>query len=379
MTRGEPNLPALTLPTLNTLKLPTTPTPQYAFTWNAGGADSGYGGLLKTVTLPTGAVLSYFWGAYSFYHGRTAALGPNCAPLGPPNDAPVKQSGRPAAGVKTNGPEPLELEPAIPGTDCGPQNPNRWLDGIKGVVRRTETFTRADGAVVDAVTDYAQYAFPFGEQGTVSDSDGPQTITLVAHPADRDGHRSATATLFWGARTGTTGGGSPGGRVGADIRAATYDHDPYPGFISPFPQPLCGSSADALCVTHAIRVAQRTYEYDSGPTETGNRRLKQETTYFGPTAADGGCSGCASHTVTFSNSGADTWEGNGRHYGVETHTGNLGGDARDDHDRLGAGQLDVHATLGPAASAERAQPAHRDPGLLGGRPAISSSTPRPGS
>ena len=75
VTRGEPNLPALTLPTLNTLKLPTTPTPQYAFTWNAGGADSGYGGLLKTVTLPTGAVLSYVWGAYSFYHGRTAALG----------------------------------------------------------------------------------------------------------------------------------------------------------------------------------------------------------------------------------------------------------------------------------------------------------------
>ena len=121
VTRGEPNLPALTLPTLNTLKLPTTPTPQYAFTWNAGGADSGYGGLLKTVTLPTGAVLSYVWGAYSFYHGRTAALGPNCAPLGPPNDAPVKQSGRPAAGVKTNGPEPLELEPADPGHRLQPR------------------------------------------------------------------------------------------------------------------------------------------------------------------------------------------------------------------------------------------------------------------
>ncbi len=328
VTRGEPNLPSLTLPTLNALKLPTAPTPQYAFTWNAGGADSGYGGLLKAATLPTGAVLSYVWGAYNFYHGRTAAISVNCAPLGPPNDAPVKQSGRPAAGVKSNGPEPLEPAPTIAGTDCSPQNPNRWLDGVKGVVRRTDTFARADGAVVDAVTDFAQFAFPFGEQGTVSDSDGPQTITLVAQPADRDGHRTATATLFWGSRMGTTGGGSPGGRVGADIRAATYDHDPYPGFISPFPQPLCGSSADALCVTHAIRVAQRTYEYDNPATESGNRRLKQETTWFGPTAADGGCSGCASHTVAFSNSGADTWEGNGRHYGVETHTGNLGGDAR---------------------------------------------------
>ena len=32
--------------------------------------------------------------------------------------------------------------------------------------------------------------------------------------------------------------------------------------------------------------------------------------------------------MVFSNAGSDTWEGNGRHYGVETHSGNLGGDAR---------------------------------------------------
>ncbi len=328
VTRGDPNLRSLALPVLTALKLPTIPAPQYAFTWNAGGSDSGYGGLLKSATLPTGAVLSYFWGGYSFYHGRTASIGPNCTPIGPPNDAQVKQSGRPAPGVKTNGPEPLEPEPAIAGTDCSPQNPSRWLDTIRGVIRRTETFTRSDGAIVDAVTDYSQYAFPFGEQGTASDSDGPQSLTLVANPADRDGHRAATATLFWGARIGTTGGGSPGGRVGADIRLATYDHDPYPGFISPFPQPLCGSSADALCVTHSIRVARRTYEYDNASNESGNRRLKQETTYFGATAADGSCPGCASHTVVFSNAGSDTWESNGRHFGIETHSGNLGGDAR---------------------------------------------------
>ncbi len=98
--------------------------------------------------------------------------------------------------------------------------------------------------------------------------------------------------------------------------------------ILPFPQPLCGSAADALCVTHAARVVQRAYEYDIPATEVGNRRLRTEITYYGPTAADDSCSGCASHVVSFSNSGADSWEGNGRHYGVEAHSGNLGGDAR---------------------------------------------------
>jgi RHS repeat-associated protein len=329
VTRGEPNVPALTLPTLNALKLPTSPTPQYAFTWNAGGADSSVGGLLKTLTVPTGGVVSYFWGGYGFYHGRTASLSINCAPLGPPNNADVKQSGRPAPGVKTNGPEPLEPDaPSIAGTDCTLQNPDRWLDHAKGVVRRTETFARADGAVVDAVTDYAQWAFPFGEQGSLSNNLGPQSLTLVTQPADQNGHRVASATLFLGPRAGTLGGAEPGGRIGADVCVATFDHDPYPGFLLPFPQPLCGSAADALCVTHAVRVAQRSYEYDLPDIESGNRRLRAETTYYGPTAADGSCSGCATHAVAFTNFGSDTWEGNGRHFGIETHSGNLGADAR---------------------------------------------------
>lgn len=329
VTRGDPNVPSLALPTLNTLKLPTTTAPQYVFTWNAGGADSGAGGLLKTMTLPTGGIVSYVWNGYSFYHGRTASLSINCAPLGPPNNADVKQTGRPAPGVKTNGPETLEpLEPSIAGTDCSLQNPDRWLDHAKGVVRRTETFTRADGAVVDAVTDYAQYAFPFGEEGSLTNNLGPQSLTLVTQPADQDGHRAAAATLFLGGRKNTAGGGGPGDRIGADIRVTTFDHDPYPGLLLPFPQPLCGSTADALCVTHAARVSERAYEYDIPDTETGNRRLRAETTYYGPTAADDSCPGCAGHTVTYSNSGSDTWEGNGRHYGIETHSGNLGGDAR---------------------------------------------------
>lgn len=322
VTRGDPNPPSLALVTIAALGLPLSM--QYAFTWNAGGADSGYGGLLKTMTLPTGGVISYYWGGYGFYHGRTASLSINCAPLGPPNDAAVKQSGRPATGVKTNGPDPADFpEPAISGNDCSPQNPDRWLDTVKGVLRRTETVNG-----VDAVTDYAQWAFPFGEQGTASNNLGPQTLTLVTEPADVDGHRNAVGTLFWGAPAGSSsGGGSPGGRVGADIRTARYDTDPYPGLILPFPQPLCGGAADALCVTHSIRVVQRTFEYDDS-SSTKNRRLKSETTYFDNTNADGSCPGCAYHGVLWSNTGSNTWEGNGRHYDLETHTGNLGGDAR---------------------------------------------------
>ncbi len=221
VTRGDPNARSLTLPTINAIRLPGAPALQYAFTWNAGGADSGYGGALENDDAADRRRRLVRRGAYSFYHGRTASLSANCAPLGPPNDADVRQSGRPAPGVKTNGPEKAEIpEPAIPGTDCSPQNSNRWRDGVRGVVRRTTTFARADGTLVDAVTDYAQYAFPFGEGGTVSDNRGPQSLTLVTQPADRDGHRVATATLFWGARKGTVGGGTPGGRVGPPTSAS---------------------------------------------------------------------------------------------------------------------------------------------------------------
>ena len=328
MSRGQPNTASVALVTLNALKLPTAPTPQYSFDWNSGAGDGGFAGLLKTMTLPTGGVVSYVWGAYSFYHGRTASLSINCSPLGPPNNADVKQSGRPAAGVKTNLPGTEMPLPLIAGTDCSLQNPNRWLDGVHGLIRRTETYFRADGMGVDAVTDYAQYAFPFGEQGSVSQNLGPQTLTFVAHPADVDGHRTATATLFWGSPRGSSGSGIPGDHQGADIRVASYDHDPYPGVILPFPQPLCGSAADALCVTHAARVRQRAFDYDNPTGEAGNRRLKTETTYFAATNADGSCPGCASHTVAFSSSTGAAWETEGRHYNVETHSGNLGGDAR---------------------------------------------------
>jgi RHS repeat-associated protein len=320
VTRGQPNTASLDLPVITAIGLPVSV--QYEFTWNTGGADSGYGGLIRTMTLPTGGVVSYVWGTYSFYHGRTAALGPNCTPLGPPNDADVKQSGRPASGVKTNGPDAaLFPAPEISGNDCGPQNPNRWLDRVKGVVRRTE---RVNG--VDAMTDYAQYAFPFGEQGSVGNNLGTQSLTLITRPADADAHRTSAATLFQGVPAGTpSGGGVPGGKVGADLRLAHYDNDPYPGYLSSFSQPLCGGTGDALCVTHAVRVASRTFAYDAF---NRNRHLQAETTYYDNTNADGSCPGCAFHAVSYSNTGSNTWEGNGRHYNVETHSGNLGSDAR---------------------------------------------------
>ncbi|MGH9369442.1 MAG: hypothetical protein ACRD3M_17445, partial [Thermoanaerobaculia bacterium] len=325
LSHALPTVISSTVVTIDSLQLPQG---QYSFTYNTGTANGGPGGLLKTMALPTGGLLSYVWGVYSFYHGRTSSIGPNCTPLGPPNNADVKWSGRAPAGQETNqlvgGVDPdIPAIPNIAGTDCSPQNPNRWLDTVLGVIRRTETL-----GTTDSITDYAQYAFPFGERGSSPTNNfGPQTLTLVTYPADRDGRRNAAATLFWGARIATNGCDSPGDRCGADIRTASYDHDPF-YVASPFPQPLCGGAADSLCVTHASRVTQRTYEYDNPTSQGEHRRLQQSTTYYGPTAADGSCPSCEFHSATYSLSGSNTWEGNGRHYNTETHSGSLGNDSR---------------------------------------------------
>ena len=77
-----------------------------------------------------------------------------------------------------------------------------------------------------------------------------------------------------------------------------------------------------------MRVTRRTYDYDIPSSEILNRRLLSETTYHDNTNPDGTCPGCPYHVVSFSNTGANTWEGNGRHYNTETHAGNLGNDAR---------------------------------------------------
>ncbi len=323
VTRHEPNAASLNVPTIAAILLPA-PATQYSFTYNSGSSDNSWGGLMRTMTLPTGGIISYVWGGYSFYHGRTASISINCAPLGPANGADVKQSGRAAPGQTTNLPGSPPAAPSIPGTDCSPTNPNRFSDVQIGVIRRTETVNGQDSA-----TDYAQWSFPFGERGTSpTDSVGPQTLTLVTHPPDVDGRRRATATLFWGARKGAAGSSDSGDRSGADIRIASYDHDPYPGILLPFPQPLCGGAADSLCVTNSVRVIQRVFDYDSPAGETGHRRLLAETTFYQATAADGSCPGCQYHGYTMSLLNGKTWEDNGRHYNIEQHFGNLGNDGR---------------------------------------------------
>ena len=322
VTRGLPNQASLNLPTISSIALPVAA--QFSFSYNSGSSDNSWGGLVQTMTLPTNGVISYVWGTYSFYHGRTASISINCQPLGPPSNADVRQSGRAGDGQLTNGPS--SLNPNIAGTDCTPSNYDRWRDTMIGVLRRTETLSGQN-----ASTDYAQFAFPFSERGaspTDPNNTGPQTITLVTLPPNVDGNRFATATLFWGARKGSNGSGTPGDRIGADLRVATYDHDPYPGLLVPFGQPLCGGNADALCVSHSSRVVSRTYEYDAPSGEVGNRRLQSQTTYYSATQADGSCPGCRYHAFSYSNTGANTWEGNGRHYNTESHAGNLGTDGR---------------------------------------------------
>ncbi|MEO8189317.1 MAG: RHS repeat-associated core domain-containing protein [Acidobacteriota bacterium] len=59
--------------------------------------------------------------------------------------------------------------------------------------------------------------------------------------------------------------------------------------------------------------------------------MSSETVFYGPAAVDGSCASCPSHSVAFSlnstcgpsHDQACTWDGNGRHYNLETHDGNL--------------------------------------------------------
>ncbi len=65
--------------------------------------------------------------------------------------------------------------------------------------------------------------------------------------------------------------------------------------------------------------------------------------------------------------GPDTWEGNGRHYNTETHSGTLGGDARTITTDWAPVNWLSGSPSGGDGLAEPLQPAHDDPGLLHAR------------
>jgi len=329
---------------LAAIRLPSDLPGAPSYTFQYSGSEAG---LLSNMTLPTSGFVDYTYADYSFYHGRIGALEPGCQ--GPPTET-VRATFEITSSnsvCSVSSPTPKPPTPAIPG-GCSSDNTARWLDTQTGVVSRRETVPGGPDGTVVGVTDYVQFAFPFGERGTYSQPQPSQTLTVVVTPeADKNGaatgRRTAKGILFWGSpKNSFSGQVQPGDRTGADIEERIFDIAPN-CFIptAEIPMPACGgASPQAFCSDKAVRVTQRGYDYDDTNTEAGNRRLKQETTYHQALQTDGTCPfGCRSHSVNFTlDSSCDpggvtqcTWESNGRHYNVETHSGTLGSGNSDQH------------------------------------------------
>ena len=205
----------------------------YQFTY--GKVSNCNAVMLSRIALPTGATLDYLYGIYSFYHGRLAALNQNCNAIAPDPSAVVQMSGaQTCVGSAPGG-------PLINGGHCNPADSDRYLDQQLGVVQRTETV----GGDVNT-TDYVQFAFPFGENGTSPANNcdgigrcGPQTLTVVVSPAERNGKRRARGVLFWSAPRIPSLATYAGDRTGADIEERVYDSDPTQSVN--FNMPACGA------------------------------------------------------------------------------------------------------------------------------------------
>ncbi len=304
-------------------------SPTYQFDYGTGVIA----GILNEMILPTGGKLDYCYDQYNFYHGHTGNLPKNCLPVAPPTTGLVPgitQTG-PAFCHAGSAPEPIVRQPElICSNDKNADDYSfRFSFQNYGVTRRTETLV---GAV--NVTDYNQYAFPFGEQGSTSNPQNAETLTVVVYPkADVNsgtdtGVRRAKAVRF----NSTTIGQIvtiPGDRLGADVEERVFDSDPSDTSTT---MPACGSGGEqAYCSSKSLRTTFRTYDYDNQASEYQNRRLSLENTIFGA----GTCSTCPNHQIDYQLTASDCttpvsgmcdWDSsNGRHYNVESHSGTAGG------------------------------------------------------
>ncbi len=320
---GVPNVLSVNVPRLKSLTLPADDSgvaPTYLFSSSSEFSQV----LLDQITLPAGGKIQYCYNNYTFFHGRGGKLQPGCPGMTPPSDDPdnvvMVSSACGAAEPQLSDPE--SPDPEIPG-GCTPSNSERWIDTQAGVVRRREVVV---GATND--TTYTQIAFPFGESGNSGDPQSSQSLTIAVFPgtdAKGDaGRRRAKAVLFRTTR-GPGGGGSelpsvPGDVVGAELEERVFETDPSGG---PLQNPPCGGGVESLfCGSRAVRVVQKSYEFDTAGLPGSNRRLQEEKTIYGSS----NCASCPYHQVAFTPTG--TWDANGRHYDVETHTGTLGADNR---------------------------------------------------
>ena len=278
--RSPPPPPTIVVPVytqahlvkLTAIRLPNDVpgAPAYIFEYSGSAA-----GLLSKMTLPTGGSVEYTYDDYSFYHGRVGALEPGCQ--GPPKPAVLSAfeitSSNSSCSLES-GPQPRPPKPAIP-AGCSEDNLSRWLDVQTGVVRRKETVPGGPDGTVTGITDYVQFAFPFGERGTPAQVQPSQTLTIVIQPeVDKNGaasgRRTAKGVLFWGGpKNSFSGQVFPGDRTGADIEERIFDVTST-CFIptGEIPMPACGgSSPQAFCSDKAVRVTQRGYEYDNNVSE----------------------------------------------------------------------------------------------------------------
>jgi RHS repeat-associated protein len=316
LARGDPNCESAVLQTLKAIRLPADilGTTGYRFDYFT---STGATAFMRTMTLPTDAVIRYDYGPYHFYHGRMASIeeGSQCGLTAPPGTAFVFKSSVQTAGAGGNGPI---SGPDAPSALCEPGHDFRQYSQTQyGVLRRTVTGTGLE----TGQTDYTQYSMPFGETGNTD----AETLTVVVRPADVDGRRRSEAILFLATPSDTVLGAHPGDQTGADLRRSVYDFDPNQGIpgSGAIDIPLCGGNADRLCPTRAVRNTQRVFSYSVGDI---NRRVTRERTYYGTitnvdATVDDYCPACPRHSVDFTPDA--TWETNGRHYASETHSGNL--------------------------------------------------------
>jgi RHS repeat-associated protein len=295
---------------------------RYEFTyWQGQGL--AFDGLLKTMKLPTGVDVAYAYGNYHFYSARRASFPTSeCNPQKPPTSNQFVRRSSPITvdgGGLAPPPEGGTSGPCLPGVDA-----RLWSQIQSGVVRRTVS----GAGVTTGQIDYVQYSAPHGELGG-TDTDVQQSMTAVLPPPDIDGRRRGRVTLFYASEASPDDESLPGGRMGAELWTGTYEGDPNHGGINSGSVPLspvCSTTPpSALCVKNAIRVVQQSQQL------IPFRHSSGQTTYYEPVTSDDPyaatyCSSCKQHSVALSPE--PTWESNGRNYSLETHSGNLGGDAR---------------------------------------------------
>jgi RHS repeat-associated protein len=317
---GAPSSVPVNVPRLKSLTLPPDDSgggPAYQFSSSPEFKQV----LLDQITLPGGGAIQYCYNAYTFFHGRGGKLEPGCPGMTPPVDDADNVVTESLACAAATGEEEA---PEIPG-GCTPENSNRWIDTQFGVVRRRETVGSAHND-----TTYRQFAFPFGETGDASNPQDSQTLTIAIFPGtdrNNDAGRSRARAILFRSTRGRAGNGNeigsvPGDVVGAELEERVFETDPT---AAPLQDPPCGGATDSgFCGSSAVRVAQKTWEVDTGGLPGSNRRLQSEKTIYGAST----CATCSWHQAAFTLAPGKTWDGNGRHYDVETDTGTLGSDAK---------------------------------------------------